>query len=226
MQNGSQTGQIMSNDTNANHFETGNDETERLALEECVKRQRFDQRVSVLVIPAGRCELAVKFARLGAKVIVADNATQQRQIEGRILASGQQDHITYLEGELTDFPESPPGDPFDIIVVRRGLSVMPYEQARQIVRQLLLNLKIGGRLYVSILGLHSELGDAYADGDKPVEQRFARLSPALANKYGIQSEVCLYSERNLFMLLLDAGASVLRTMTTTHGSVKAIGVRV
>lgn len=226
MQNGSQMGQIMSNDTNANFFETGSDETERLALEECVKRQRFDQRVSVLIVPAGHCELAVKFARLGASVVVADNATQKSEIEGRILASGQQDNIAYLEGELTNFPESPPGDPFDIIVVRRGLSVMPYEQARQIVRQLLLNLKIGGRLYVSILGLHSELGDAYADGDKPVEQRFARLSPALTKKYNIHSEVCLYSERNLFMLLLDAGASVLRTMTTTHGNVKAIGVRV
>ena len=47
----------MNNDINANLLETGNDETERLALEECVKRQRFDQRVSVLVIPAGRCEL-------------------------------------------------------------------------------------------------------------------------------------------------------------------------
>lgn len=216
----------MDIDTNANHFETGNDETERLALEECIKRQRFDQRVSVLVIPAGHCELAVKFARLGAKVILADNTTRKREIEGRILARGQQDHVTYLEGELTNFPECPPGDPFDIIVIRRGLSLMPYEQARQIVRQLLLNLKIGGRLYVSVLGLHSELGDAYPAGDKPVEQRFARLSPALAKKYGITDEVCLYSERNLFMLLLDAGASVLRTLTTTHGNVKAVAVRV
>ena len=33
MQNGSQRGQIMNNDINANLLETGNDETERLALE-------------------------------------------------------------------------------------------------------------------------------------------------------------------------------------------------
>ena len=48
----------------------------------------------------------------------------------------------------------------------------------------------------------------------------------LIKKYGITNEVCLYSERNLFMLLLEAGASVLRTLTTTHGNVKAVGVRV
>lgn len=216
----------MYNDINANLLETGNDETERLALEECVKRQRFDQRVSVLVIPAGRCELAVKFARLGAQVVAADLTSWKHEIDGRILANGQQDNIAFLEGSVGHFPENPPGDPFDIIVIRRGLCSMPYEQARLVVRQLLLNLKIGGRLYLSILGLHSELGDGYADAEVPVEQRFAKLSPALIKKYGITSEVCLYSERNLFMLLLDAGASVLRTLTTTHGNVKAVAVRV
>jgi hypothetical protein len=48
----------------------------------------------------------------------------------------------------------------------------------------------------------------------------------MAEKYGIKGEVCLYSERDLFMLLLDAGASVLRTMTTTYGNVKAVAVRI
>lgn len=216
----------MNKDTTANHFETGNDENERLALEECVKRQRFDRRVSVMVVPAGDCELAIKFARLGAQVMLVDSADRKREVEGRILASGLRDDIIYLEGEMRNFPTNPPGEPFDIIVVRRGLYSMPYEQARQILRQLLLELKIGGRIYISILGLHSELGQNYADGDKPVEQRFSPLSPALAKKYEIHDPVCLYSERNIFMLLLDAGASVLRTLTTTHGNVKAVAVRV
>jgi hypothetical protein len=48
----------------------------------------------------------------------------------------------------------------------------------------------------------------------------------MINKYGIKSKVCLYSERNLFLLLLEAGASVLRTLTTTYGNVKAVAVRV
>ena len=216
----------MNKDTTANPFETGNDENERLALEECVKRQRFDRRISVLVVPAGDCELAIKFARLGAQVMVVDHADRKRRIEDQLLASGLGDDIIYLEGDMKNFPANPPGKPFDIIVARRGLCGMPYEQARQRLRKLLLELKIGGRIYVSILGLHSELGQNYMDSDKPVEQRLCPLSPALANKYEIRDPVCLYSERNLFMLLLDAGASVLRTLTTTHGNVKAVAVRV
>ena len=103
----------MNNDINANLLETGNDETERLALEECVKRQRFDQRVSVLVIPAGRCELGVKFARLGAQVIVADNTSRQSEVEGRILASDYRDSITYLGASIGSFPDNAPGEPYD-----------------------------------------------------------------------------------------------------------------
>jgi hypothetical protein len=94
------------------------------------------------------------------------------------------------------------------------------------VRRLLLELRIGGKLYVSVLGLHSELGDGYGGGETPVEERFAELAPAVAAKYGVSGPVCLYTERNLFMLLLAAGASVLRTMTTTYGNVKGIAVRV
>lgn len=216
----------MNKDTTTHPFDTGTDETERLALEECVKRQRFDRRVAVLVIPAGRCELAIKFAKLGAHVMATGQAAQKSEIEGRILANDLRDDVAFLEGGLASLPQNLPGEPFDIIVIRQGLCSMPYEQARQVIRQLLLNLKIGGRLYVSILGLHSALGEGYADSDQSVEQRFSNLSPALAKKYEIAGPVCLYSERNLFMLLLEAGASVLRTLTTTHGNVKAVAVRV
>lgn len=216
----------MDNNTNANPFTIGNDENERLALEECAKRQRIDHRASILVLPAGRCSLAIKFARLGASVTVGDESAIRRETEGRILAAGLRDEITFAALGLADLPADSPGEPYDIIVLRRGLCSMPYDQARIVVRQLLLKLKIGGKLYISILGLHSELGEGYPGGELPIDQRFAPLAPTLAKKYGIARPVCLYTERNLFMLLLEAGASVLRTLTTTYGNVKGVAVRV
>ena len=87
-------------------------------------------------------------------------------------------------------------------------------------------LKIGGKLYISVLGLHSELSEGYAASEATIDQRYAELAPSLARKYNIHQPVCLYTERNLFMLLLEAGASVLRTLTTTHGNVKGVAVRV
>lgn len=216
----------MNTNINANPLDTGSDELERYALEECVKRQRLEHRVSVLVIPAGHCELAIKFARLGATVTVADHPDRQQETQGRILASGLGDQIRFQAATLDSLPDDLDGQPFDIIVIRRGLCGQTYASARQITRQLLLRLRIGGKLFISILGLHSELGQGYVGAESPIEQRFSPLSPELVKKYGIRGEVCLYTERNLFLLLLEAGASVLRTLTTTYGNVKGIAVRV
>jgi SAM-dependent methyltransferase len=216
----------MSANITANLLETGADELERYALEECVKRNRFDQRVSALILPDKRCETAIKFGRLGAQVVVAELPELQSDIEGRVLAAGLRDEISFAACSLPDLPANPPGEPFDIIVIRRGLCGMPYDDARRVVRQLLLKLKIGGKLYISVLGLHSELSEGYSTGELAIDQRFGDLSPALAEKYGIDHPVCLYTERNLFLLLLEAGASVLRTLTTTYGNVKGIAVRV
>ena len=216
----------MSANITANPLETGADDLERFALEECVKRHRFDQRVSVLVIPDKRCETAIKFARLGAQTVVADDPGLQTDIEGRILAAGLRDEISFIACSLPDLPDDPPGQPYDIIVIRRGLCGMPYDQARTVVRQLLLKLKIGGKLFISVLGMHSELSEGYPTAELGIEQRFSKLAPAVARKYGIHQPVCLYTERNLFLLLLETGASVLRTLTTTYGNVKGIAVRV
>jgi hypothetical protein len=157
---------------------------------------------------------------------VGDQPGRRQEVDGRILANGFADQIAFAEFDMASPPDPLPGQPFDVIVVRRGLCGLPYADASRVVRQLLFKLRIGGKLFVTITGLHSELGDAYPDAERPVAERYAELAPAMAARYDLHGPVCLYSERDLFMLLLDAGASVLRTMTTTYGSVQGVAVRI
>lgn len=210
----------------ANLLESGSDELEKLAIEECIKRQRVDRDVSVLILPSARCELAGQFASLGARVCAGDTPEMKQDIEGRILAGGWKEEIRFVPYVLPELPPPPQDKPYDIIVLRRGLCHLPYEQARLVIRDLLRQLRIGGKLYLSILGLHSELGEEYPDAELPIGERFAPLAPEVVEKYGIQGNICLYTERDLFLLLLSAGASVLRTMTTTYGSVRGVAMRV
>lgn len=210
----------------ANPIEACANALEHFALEECVKRSRFNHSVSALVTPAGNCDTAFKLAHVGAQVIVGDQSERRQEIEGRILARGLREEIRFAEFTLGQSVDTLAGEPFDIIVVRRGLCVLPYAEAQNVLRRLLKKLKIGGKLYVSVLGLHSELGDNYPASDTLITERFAPLAPAMAEKYGLHTPLCLYSERNLFMLLLEVGASVLRTLTTTYGNVQGIAVRV
>jgi hypothetical protein len=217
---------LMSIDTTANNAGTGTDELDRLALEECVKRLRLDRRVSILIMPAPRCELVRQFVNFGAQVTLSDTPDRRQDVEGRILASGLRDDVRFVSATLPELPDHPDGEPYDIIIMHRGLCGMPYDEGRQVVRKLMQKLRIGGKFYVSILGLHSELGEDYPDAEVDVSERYAELARHNAEKYRIHGKVCLYTERNLFMLLLEAGASVLRTMTTTYGNVKGVAVRV
>ena len=124
--------------------------------------------------------------------------------------------------DVASFPEAP----FDLIVGQLALHPLRYEEARKAVRQLLLTLKIGGKIYLSAYGLHSTLGDHYPDSGKLIEERHAALPPALAASYGLPGPLCLYSERNLITLLFGVGASVLQSATGTLGNVRAVAVRV
>lgn len=216
----------MKTNTTANPIAPGDDEFERLALEECIRRQRVDHQVKILVFPGGLCELAFKFARLGAEVTVADHPDQAQATTGRILAAGLSDTVHFLPWQLPEMPAAPADHLFDIVVLRRGLCSLPYSRSKQLIRDLQKLMRIGGRLFISILGLHSELGDDYPGRAQSIYERLAPLAPTMAKKYGIGHPVCLYSERDLFLLLLEAGASVLRTSTSTYGNVKAVAGRV
>lgn len=208
-------------------METGTDELERLAIEEIVKRGRLSGQVTALVLPAGKGDLAIQMARLGARVVAADVAENARNFQGRALSAGVRDETSFTALPADGLPESFSGEPFDVIFVRPGLLCrFPYPQARAFVRQLLLKLKIGGKLHLSLYGMHSELAEGYTCREALLEDRYGELDPDIAAKYGIHGKICLYSERQLFLMLMEAGASVLRTFTTTHGNVKGVAVRV
>ena len=76
----------MTTNITANPLDPGNDELERYALEECLKRQRVDHRTSILIIPARRCDLAKRFARLEGSIVLANEPACRQEIEGRIVA--------------------------------------------------------------------------------------------------------------------------------------------
>lgn len=216
----------MDNHLSANFLDLAADELQRLAVEEVLKRHLVERDVRALIYPAGKCELSYEMAQHGIKVTAVDELPWAAACQKRIDKEKLGDWITFAPGSLNDLDHEFPNEPFDVVVCRRGLCSLPYGEAKVALRKLLRKLRIGGKLYISLLGIHSELGDDYAGNEHSIKDRYFPLSPARAKKYGIEGPLCLYSERDVFLLLLEAGASVLRTFTSTHGSVKAVAVRV
>lgn len=185
---------------------------------EAERRLHSGKEVSILLFGREISALAARLSGIGAHVVIDDAADHMAKLAGVR-------HVHLPLAALPDlglFPEAP----FDIILGQLAFHAQPYAATRQTLRHFLEHLKIGGKLCVSALGLHSDLGDEYPDSEKLVEQRFAELPPALASLYGLKSPVCLYSERNLITLLFEIGAAVVHSGTGSLGNVRAIGVRV
>lgn len=207
--------------------ETG-DAMEKLAVEEVLRRVRMGEAVHALDIDCGHSGLFLRLAQAGAQVTAVDADDLQAPVADAAQAHGADGRVRFQRHSLGELKTAalPPGAPFDLIVVHRSLPFLTFADAEAVLRRLAGWLKIGGKLYVSAFGKHSELGDHYPHAGHFVQQRFAEVEPVVAHKYGISGPVCLYSERDLFLLLFEAGASVLKSFTTTHGNVKAVGVRV
>ncbi len=198
---------------------------EQMALDEIAKRRRSGADVTALVFGSNAHEQAQHMAAAGARVVLGDEADGPLPVGVGYRAPLQSIWNT-LGDEGDSDSEELPAQPYDLIVCQHVLHSLRYAQARRAVRSLLQRQKIGGKLFISVYGIHSELGDVYPDSEKLIGDRYAPLPKAIAKRYDIDGPVCLYSARNLFSLLFEAGAAVLYTSTSTLGILRAVAVRV
>ncbi|HNJ75227.1 MAG TPA: hypothetical protein PLE72_00580 [Azospira sp.] len=190
-------------------------ELDQWMLAEVAKRRRSGESISTLLVGTGADEQALRVAASGARVL--------------LLSDHDPGHVNIVQRPLASFADTAveyPLQPFDIILCQRMLSSLRYAEARAMVRRLLGRLRIGGKLFVSCYGIHSDLGEHYADGEKLVGERFAEIAPDLAGRHGISGPLCLYSERNLFMLLMECGAAVIKTSSSALGHVRGVAARI
>lgn len=187
------------------------------AVAETLRQRRAGAETAALCCGVDAGSHALQLAEAGARVTLLGEATPA-PTHPRI--------VTHEGSCLRVDDEALQPAVFDLILCQRCLNTLRYDDARRAVRRLFERLKIGGKLFISLYGIHSELGDHYPDGGKLVNDRLADVPPALAQRYGLSGPVCLYSERNLFSLLLEAGGAVLKTSTSALGHVRGIAARI
>lgn len=109
---------------------------------------------------------------------------------------------------------------FDVSVCQRTIHYLRYEQALTLLKQ--LRGIVRDKLFISVTGTGSLVGDTYPASGMPLPDRFASLSDLGKEKFSIHEPVCLYSEDEFKQLLSDAGWTPEVSKVTAFGNIQAI----
>lgn len=110
----------------------------------------------------------------------------------------------------------------DVIYSQRTIHYLRFSEAESLVGKMYSRLSVGGRAFISVSGLDSELGDGYEDKRLDVRDRFSLLSGKMSEKHGIQEQVCLYRPDDLEKMMSFAGFRTLNVEVSEFGNVKGI----
>jgi hypothetical protein len=126
--------------------------------------------------------------------------------------------VRFIQADMCQLPGQLPD--CDILYSQRTIHYLCYESALQFLMAFRLRMRQYASLYLSCSGVTSELAHGYPGAELPVERRFHHLASLMQNKHGIRQPVCLYSAKELTLLVERAGFHVEEVWQSEFGNVK------
>jgi cyclopropane fatty-acyl-phospholipid synthase-like methyltransferase len=163
-----------------------------------------------------------RLSRLGAEVIAVDKNENLVPIYEAIRRCHPELRLSFYCAKVTEMDGARLGSNFVAIYSQRMLHYLTYWQAKEMLVSVSRLLNATGRLFLSVSGLESELGDSYPHLNRPVADRFSELSFDIEKKHEIRNPVCLYTAVEFQKLLVSAGLEVTKIWKSEFGNVKAI----
>lgn len=193
----------------------------------CLAYARGQDKATAFAVDLG-CGLGtqgLRLARLGLNTLLIDRldlADGRATMEPQRVGSGKLNVLVKDVRQLvpSDFAVAP-----TLVFSQRFLHYLRFAEASSLVSILARSMASGAPLFISASGLHSELGQGYADRARPIARRCCRLEARIARKHQIREPVCLYTERDLKALVTPFGFAEIRVWSSTFGNIKAIFVK-
>jgi len=195
------------------------DDLDKLAIEQIASQSHS----TILDLGSGMFGQSIRLAQAGAGVTAVDKddfqkVLQQVKKENNLAV----DQLDFIQVDLRDLTQRLADKKFDHAYCQRTLHYLKYSEANELLS--FLRQIIHGRLYISVSGLDSEIGDKYPDKEKSVENRFAKLCEADQEKFFINEEICLFRQAEFENLLERSGWLVERCWLSAFGNIKAVCV--
>lgn len=183
---------------------------------------RRDNPPNVIDLGGGFGSMSARFALDGANVTFVDfDATQAqenfKQIENPL------DDIRIIETDFKDLAIGDLGERIDVLYSQRAIHYISYQDAHRLLMSISNLMPSGARLFLSAAGCETEYGKTYPHRDRPVQERFAMVSPEMREKHHIWSPIVTYSKNDLAQLIESSGFVVDDINVSGFGNVKAMG---
>ncbi|MCA9356938.1 class I SAM-dependent methyltransferase [Candidatus Nomurabacteria bacterium] len=193
------------------------DDLDKLSLEYFSKKNT----AKVLDLGCGAGGQALRMAVAGVCVLAVDAGDFKDIFENyRTKASLFSDKLAFVRGDIRNLPDLIVEREFSDIYMQRTLHYLTYIQALELLKYL---YKVStDRLYISVSGMASDIGNDYLGRTLSIESRFVSLDAKNAETFQIFEPVCLYSQAEFVSLLELAGWRVLRCWQSAFGNHKAI----
>jgi SAM-dependent methyltransferase len=169
----------------------------------------------VLDLGSGAGGQSVRMVDAGASVVAIDQFDFSEQF-----AAYKNDALEFVLGDMQQLAALVADQTFDIALCQRTIHYLPSKTARESLRTVRSLVK--EKLFISVTGTGSLIGEVYPAAALPIEDRFAELSDLGKDMFSIREPVCLYSQEEFMNLLQSAGWIVDECWVSAFGNIKAV----
>ena len=177
--------------------------------------------LSVLDLGCGAGGNSLRLAQSGAHVTAIDLQDYSEFFSNlRTEHNLSEEQLAFRQGDVKQISNLLNGEQYVACVCQRTLHYLRYSEALKFLSE--LRSHVTGKLFISVSGLDTYLGESYEDKEKAVNDRFCELPPEDKEKYFIHEPICLYTKTEFTNLLAEAGWQVEEAWTSAFGNNKAV----
>lgn len=175
----------------------------------------------VLDLGSGAGGQSVRMVEVGAKVLAIDVYDFSEEFaEHRARGGWSEAELSFVSGDIRDLISLIGESKFTDVSIQRTIHYLPYQEALKLLT--FLRTVVTDKLFISVTGMGSAVGDNYAGKNLPIESRFLKLEPAEADIFQIQAPVCLYRQEEFVSLLEKTNWRVSEVWCSAFGNIKAV----
>ncbi len=167
---------------------------------------------------AGSARLSIILALMGYRVYIYDVA----EIGFLDFAENLNLKVFYKKTDIRRLKISDLPERISVFVAERVLHFLKFEESRKVLSKVIKRMERGGRLFLSLSGINSPIGEGYKGRDLPVEERFFLPSDEVMEKFKIDVPICLYDLDDLKKLLEGFPVKQVEIRRTAFGNVEGI----